>query len=67
MRNMNGPSVIYGFTTTGGATWEVTEDIEVMFPRMKEAKQKQRWAKTLSDLVGISYFVLRDGGNVTGN
>lgn len=73
MRDRNRHGTIYGFTTTGdkwqmvsydGAAWTVSEDFKLMFPRMREPEQKERWMQDFSGLIDVMYFALSDGGAV---
>ena len=60
--------VVYGFATTGedwqmvtyDGNFQLTEKFSVMFPRMRESKEK--WIKEFSVIVDLMYIALEEGG-----
>ena len=60
--------VVYGFATTGedwqmvtyDGKFQLTEKFSVMFPRMRESKE--RWIKEFSVIVDLMYIALEEGG-----
>lgn len=70
MWNTNGKNgVVYGFATTGedwqmiiyNGTFQLTDKVTVMFPRMGEGDKKEKWMKEYSFIVDLMYIALTGG------